>query len=50
MINVIEAINEKLQAQKDEIFFQKLQIDELKSKLDAAQKELAAMKEKEDTE
>lgn len=49
MMNVIKAIDEKLQAQKDEIFFLKLQIDDLKTKLDAAQSEIAARKEKEET-
>ena len=40
MVNVIAAIEEKLQAQKDEIFFKDLQISELKKKLEAAEIEL----------
>lgn len=39
MINVINAIEEKLQAQKDEIFFKDLQISELKKQLAEAAKE-----------
>lgn len=37
MINVIEAIEQKLQAQKDEIFFKNIQIEELKRKLEEAE-------------
>lgn len=39
MMNVIKAIEEKLQAQKDEIFFKNLQIEELKEQLAQAEKE-----------
>jgi FtsZ-binding cell division protein ZapB len=45
MINVINAIEEKLQAQKDDIFIKQIQIDDLKKKLAAAEKELAEAKE-----
>lgn len=41
MINVIKAIEEKLQAQQDEIFFKDLQIKELKKQLAEAEKEIA---------
>lgn len=34
MINVIEAIEEKLQAQKDEILFKNFQIEDLKKQID----------------
>jgi hypothetical protein len=37
VINVIEAIEEKLKAQKDEIFFKDLQISELKKRLKEAE-------------
>ena len=40
MLNVIEAIEAKLQAQKDDIFFKDLQIKDLKEQLEAAQKEI----------
>lgn len=40
MKNVIAAIEEKLQAQKDEIFFKDLQIEDLKNKLAAAEAEI----------
>lgn len=36
MVNVIEAIEEKLIAQKDEIYFKDLQIKELKKQLEEA--------------
>lgn len=36
MVNVIEAIEEKLMAQKDEIYFKDLQIKELKKQLEEA--------------
>ena len=39
MRNVIEAIEEKLQAQKDDIFFKKIQIDDLKKQLEKANAE-----------
>lgn len=39
MLNVIEAIEKQLQAQKDEIFFKDMQIQELKTKLAAAEEE-----------
>ena len=44
MKNVIEAIEEKLQAQKDEIYFKDLQIEDLKRQLDAALIEIANLK------
>lgn len=40
MLNVIAAIEEKLQAQKDEIFFKDLEIKDLKNKLAAAEAEI----------
>lgn len=40
MINVITAIEEKLQAQKDEIFFKDIEIKDLKNKLAAAEAEI----------
>ena len=39
MINVINAIEEKLQAQKDDIYFKDLQIADLKNQLEAARSE-----------
>ena len=44
MLNVIEAIEAKLQAQKDDIFFKDLQINELKTQLSAAKKEIEQLK------
>ena len=44
MLNVIEAIEAKLQAQKDDLFFKDLQINELKTQLSAAQKEIEQLK------
>lgn len=44
MLNVIQAIEEKLQAQKDEIFFKKIEIDELKRELAAANAEIEKLK------
>jgi len=44
MINVIEAIEAKLQEQKDAIYFKDLQIKDLKNQLTEAQKEIAALK------
>ena len=44
MVNVINAIEETLQAQKDAIFFKDLQIEELKKKLAAAESEIADLK------
>ena len=40
MINVINAIEEKLQAQKDDLFFKDLQIEDLKKQLTEAETEL----------
>lgn len=40
MINVINAIEEKLQAQKSEIIYKDLQIDDLKKQLAAANEEI----------
>ena len=40
MVNVIAAIEEKLQAQKDEIFFKDIEIKDLKNKLAAAEAEI----------
>lgn len=44
MKNVIEAIEEKLQAQKDDIYFKDLQIADLTRQLDAALAEIASLK------
>ncbi len=44
MTNIIEAIEKQLQAQKDEIFFQALQIKDLQTQLAEAEKEIAALK------
>lgn len=44
MNNVIEAIEAKLQAQKDDIFFKDLQINELREQLAAAEKEIAKLR------
>ena len=44
MINVIEAIEEKLQAQKDDIFFKDLQIEDLKNQLATAKQEIEILK------
>ncbi len=44
MNNIIEAIEAKLQAQKDEIFFKNLQIEDLKRQLEEAEKEIADLK------
>lgn len=46
MVNIIEAIDEKLQKQKDEIFCQKMRIEELTKELEAAKREIAALKGK----
>lgn len=43
MINVIEAIEAKLQAQKDEIFFKDIQIKDLKERLEKAEAERAEL-------
>lgn len=40
MVNVIAAIEEKLQAQKDEIFFKDIEIKDLKNKLANAKAEI----------
>lgn len=40
MLNVIEVIEAKLQAQKDEIFFKDLEIKDLKTKLALAEAEI----------
>ncbi len=42
---IIEAIEAKLQAQKDDIFFKDLQIQDLKEQLAAAEKEIAELKQ-----
>lgn len=39
MLNVIEAIEKQLQAQKDDIFFKDLQIKDLTARLAAAENE-----------
>lgn len=44
MLNVIEAIEKELQAQKDAVFFKDLQIKDLKEQLAAAQDELKKLK------
>lgn len=41
---IIETIEAKLQAQKDDIFFKDLLIKDLKEQLAAAEKEIAAFK------
>ena len=41
---IIEAIEAKLQAQQDEIFFKDLQIQEFKNQLAAAENEIADLK------
>lgn len=43
MTNIIEAIEAKLQAQKDEIFFKEMQIKDLKERLETAEKEKAEL-------
>ena len=43
MINIIEAIEKQLQAQKDDIFFKDLQIKDLTQKLNEAEAEKAAL-------
>ena len=47
MKNVIEAIEEKLQAQKDDIYFKDLQIADLTRQLEAAHAEIEHLKLKE---
>lgn len=44
MNNVIEAIEAKLQAQKDDIFFKDLQINELREQLAAAEKQIKELR------
>lgn len=44
MTNIIEAIEKQLQAQKDEIFFKNVQIEELRTKLAEAEQEIASLK------
>ena len=44
MINVINAIEEKLQAQKDEIFFKDLKIKELREQIVQREREIAELK------
>lgn len=44
MTNIIEAIEAKLQAQKDEIYIKNLQIADLEERLAKAEKELAEVK------
>lgn len=44
MKNIIEAIEARLQAQKDDIFFKDLQIAELRNQLAAAEQEIAELK------
>ena len=41
---IIEAIEAKLQAQKDELFFRKIEIDDLKQQLAAANAEIENLK------
>ena len=41
---IIEAIEATLQAQKDDIFFKDMQINELRAQLGEAEKEIAALK------
>lgn len=49
MKNIIEAIEAKLQAQKDDIFFKDVQIKDLKERLEKAEAENAALTGKIDT-
>lgn len=44
MMNIIEAIEARLQAQKDDIYFKDLQITDLKQRLAKAEKELTEVK------
>lgn len=44
MLNVIEAIEKQLQEQKNEIYFKGLEIEHLRNKLEAAEKEIAELK------
>ncbi len=44
MKNIIEVIEAKLQAQKDDIFFKDLQIKELRENLAEAEKEIERLK------
>lgn len=44
MMNIIEAIEKMLQAQKDDIFFKDLQIKEFKDQIERLEKELAELK------
>lgn len=44
MINVIEAIEEKLQSQKDALYCKDLTIQALKDELEDAKKEIASLK------
>lgn len=44
MINIIEAIEEKLQDQKNTISFKNLQIEELKKQIAQAEKEIEELK------
>ena len=44
MLKVIEAIEEKLKAQEDEISFKSWQIADLKSQLEEAEKEIERLK------
>ena len=44
MKNIIEVIEKTLQEHKDIIFFKDLQIKELKTQLEEAEKEIAAIK------
>lgn len=45
MVNVINAIEEALQAQKDAIFFKDLQIEDLKKQLAAAEAEIEDLRQ-----
>lgn len=44
MINIIEAIEKQLQAQKDDIFFKDLQIEDLQKQLETAKSEIERLK------
>lgn len=44
MLNIIEAIEKQLQAQKDDIFFKDLQINELREQLAAAEAEIKTLR------
>ena len=50
LIEVLDAIGEKLQEQKKEIYFKDLQIADLKKALEEAEKEIESLKSQDTTE